>query len=152
MIALLLLLAASETTDAPTLKSGDVAVIDCRVKKDYMAYPVPSTPSFVGNERWVFHIKSWGLGRPGKAIWDVTDGDDRTYSNDVIVLPSVNGDKINLSFLYSDLGMANVALTSAREGTATVSATDSMRHGEGEYQVSGECKTVVKRAPKGSGR
>jgi len=67
-------------------------------------------------------------------------------------LASVNGDKINLSFLYSDLGMANVELTPARNGTATVSATDKMRHGEGEYQVSGACKTVVKRAPKGPGR
>ena len=152
MIALLLLLAASETSDAPMLKTGDVAVIDCRVKKDYMAYPVPSTPNFVANERWVYHIKSWGVAGPGKVIWDVTDEKGRTYSNAPSVLTSVKGDRINLSFWDSSLAKARVELTSAQKGTATLIATDKMRHGEGEYQVSGTCKTVVKRAPKGSGR
>ncbi len=152
MIALLTLLAAMETKDTPTLNSGDVAVIDCGVKKDYVAYPAPSAPKFVGNERWVFHIKSWGVDAPGTATWDVTDASGRTYTNDLSALASVNGDKINLSFLYSTLGMANIELTAARQGTATLNATDKMRHGEGEYQVSGACKTMVEHAPKGSGQ
>lgn len=149
---LALLAAASGIPEAPKLMSGDLAVVDCQAKKSFLSYPVPSTPSFVGNERWVFHIKGWGITDSGKALWEVTDADGRTYSNSLSVLTSVNGDKLDVSLPYSTLGMANIGLTSARQGTAVLSATDTMRHGDGEYQVSGECKTVVKRAPKGSGR
>ncbi|UYV14881.1 hypothetical protein [Porphyrobacter sp. ULC335] len=153
IVGVSLLLAAAPSADGtPVVLRGHAAVIDCQVEKAFKPYPVPSTAVFVGRERWVFHVRNWGSESLGEVLWEVTDSRGNTYSNSQSIITSVNGDSITISMMYSDLGQANLVLTSSRNGTATLSSTEKMRHGDGEYQSTGTCNTLLKQAPKGLGR
>lgn len=149
MIASFLMLAAAADAKAiPKPKSSDVAVIDCQVKRVYTSYPMPSTPIAIGNERWVFHVKSWNDMKRDNVIKYVAAEKGDMYGNTIFASFFRDGSKINIDFIYPDLASGSVKMTTARRGVATLSTTEQNRHGDGGYEINGECKTQLKSVPR----
>ncbi len=150
MMSLLLLAAiSSEFEMLSKPKPRDLAVIDCQVKKSFLSYPAPSKPNYIGTEHWVFKVKKWGQLTDNMDRY-VTDNTGRVYGGPLNMMYSIENGKIRMSFFYDILASGTIEIDAKSKGTGVLSVTEKMRHGDGEYQINGECKTLLKRAPKGS--
>ena len=125
------------------------AVIDCQVKKAFHSYPRSSTPSQVSMERRIFRVKKWGPMERGFESY-IADAYGVVHGNFASMDYWTEGDKIHLNFSYEPLSRGLIKLDSTRNGKGVINIKEKMRHGEGEYQISGECMTFVNRKPKAS--
>jgi hypothetical protein len=125
---------------------GDVAVIDCSQKANYLNYGDKSTGPYNRFKREVFHVKDWDGGQPVVA-YVVPDSGEIVTNSYSPALVTNEGANLSLTILDAPLGELNLEIPATPRGTATLSGTEKMRHGEGEIQITGTCESQIIRLP-----
>lgn len=98
-------------------------------------------------ERQVFRVKKWGQMERNFEMY-IADAYGGVHGNFAYMSNWTEEGKIILNFSYEPLSHGTIKLDSARAGKGVLNITEQMRHGEGEDQIRGECKTFVNRKPK----